>query len=111
VNKVRERGGLPDLPLNLNKEQMRERIRRERRIELAFEGKRLYDIWRWRIADQLFSEPLKGMKITGSGTDLVYEKVNVDGGKVIFDPSKNYLMPIPESVRAQNDKIDQNPNY
>src|SRR5690606_16589389 len=111
INQIRERAGLPELPAGLTREQMRERIRRERRVELAFEGKRLFDLWRWRIADQVFDQPLKAMKVSGSEGNLVYEKVNVDGGKVVFDPAKNYLMPIPEAVRARNDKIDQNPNY
>ena len=111
INKIRKRAGLPDLPAGLTKEQMRERIRRERRVELAFEGKRLFDLWRWRIADQVFSESLTAMKITGTEGNLTYEKVAIDGGKVVFDPGKNYLMPIPEKVRARNDKIDQNPNY
>lgn len=111
INKVRERGGLPELPEGLTKDQMRERIRRERRIELAFEGKRLFDLWRWRIAEQVFSEPLKAMKITEVGGDLVYEKVDVDGGQIIFDPAKNYLMPIPQTVIGKNSKIVQNPNY
>jgi hypothetical protein len=48
INKLRQRGGLPDLPTGLTKDQMRERIRHERRIELAFEGKRFFDICRWR---------------------------------------------------------------
>lgn len=111
INKIRERAGLPDLPEGLTKEQMRERIRRERRIELAFEGKRLFDLWRWRIAEDVFSKPLRAMKITEVDGSLVYEKVNVDGGKVVFDPSKNYLMPIPQTVIGKNDKIVQNPNY
>lgn len=111
INKLRQRGGLPDLPAGLTKEQMRARIRRERRIELAFEGKRLFDLWRWRKAEQAFSQPLRAMKVTMSGGNPVYEKINVDGGKVIFDPSKNYLLPIPEAVIARNDKIQQNPGY
>lgn len=111
INKVRQRGGLPDLPPGLSKDQMRIRIHRERRIELAFEGKRLFDLWRWRKAEEVFIQSLKAMKITDSGNNLVYEKIDIDGGKVIFDPSKNYLMPIPEDVIARNDKIQQNPNY
>lgn len=111
VNKVRERAGLPDLPAGLSREQMRARIRRERRVELAFEGKRLFDIWRWRTAEQIFSKSLRAMKITSVAGRLVYEKVNAGGGKISFDPSKNYLMPIPQTVIAQNSKIVQNPNY
>jgi hypothetical protein len=63
------------------------------------------------VADQVFSNPLRAMKITNSGGTLVYEKVNIDGGNILFDPSKNYLIPIPESVIARNPKIQQNPNY
>ncbi|MGX5820709.1 RagB/SusD family nutrient uptake outer membrane protein [Chitinophaga lutea] len=111
VNLVRKRAGLPDLPAGLDKAAMRARIRRERRVELAFEGKRLFDLWRWRTAETVFSKPLRAMKITLAGGKPVYEKVNAGGGKIAFDPSKNYLMPIPQSVIAQNNKISQNPNY
>ncbi len=51
------------------------------------------------------------MKITLAGGKPAYEKVNAGGGKIVFDASKNYLMPIPQSVIAQNTKIRQNPNY
>lgn len=111
MNKIRKRAGLPDLPTGLTQTQMRERIRRERRVELAFEGKRLFDIWRWRTAEQIFGKPLRAMKITTAGDHLVYEKVDAGGGKISFDPIKNYLMPIPQSVIAQNPKIIQNSNY
>ena len=33
--------------------EMREKLRHERRIELAFEGLRYYDIIRWRIGDKV----------------------------------------------------------
>lgn len=111
MNKVRARAGLPALPTTLTKDQMRMRIRRERRVELAFEGKRLFDIWRWKIAEQVFSQPLHAMKITGTDGNLTYEKINAGGAKIVFDASKNYRMPIPQTVIAQNPKIEQNPNY
>lgn len=111
MNKVRARAGLPALPANLTQAQMRARIRRERRVELAFEGKRLFDLWRWKIAGEVFSKPLRAMKITGTGNQLTYQKINAGGGKITFDVSKNYLMPIPQTVIAQNPKIAQNPNY
>lgn len=111
IKKVRLRAGLPELPANLTKDQMRARIRRERRVELAFEGKRFSDIRRWKTAEAIFAQPLRAMKITLAGGKPVYEKVNAGGGKIAFDASKNYLMPIPQSVIAQNTKIRQNPNY
>ncbi|MGN6510281.1 MAG: RagB/SusD family nutrient uptake outer membrane protein [Chitinophaga sp.] len=107
----RLRAGLPELPDNLDQAQMRARIRRERRVELAFEGKRFSDIRRWKTAEDIFKNPLRAMKITVVNGQPVYEKVDAGGGQITFDPSRNYLMPIPASVIAQNPKIKQNPHY
>lgn len=109
MNEIRSRAGQPDLPVGLNKEDMRTRIRHERRIELAFEGKRFYDIRRWKTAADLFSKPMYGIKITESGGKLQYEKVEVR--KVTFDASKNYLLPIPQYAIDQNPKLEPNPGY
>lgn len=109
INAVRERAGQPDLPQGLSQSDMRTCIRHERRIELAFEGKYFYDIMRWKTADSIFSKPIYGMKITEVNGKLNYEKVQVR--KVIFDPSKNYLQPIGQTVIDQNPKITQNPGY
>lgn len=49
VNLIRNRSGLPNLRIGLSKEEMRERIHHERRIELAFEaGHRYFDCHRWK---------------------------------------------------------------
>lgn len=109
VNLVRKRAGQPDLPTGLSQAAMRDRIRHERRIELAFEGKYFYDIMRWKTAEQIFSQPIYGMKITSQNGKLVYEKVPVR--KVKFDPSKNYRQPIPQYALDQNPKLTQNPGY
>ncbi|OQP38869.1 hypothetical protein A4H97_19365 [Niastella yeongjuensis] len=109
INKVRKRAGQPALPAGLNVDQMRQRIRHERRIEFAFEGKRFYDIMRWRIAEQIFSQPIYGMKVSVSGNQLTYDKVKVRTIK--FDPTKNYLQPIPQAAISQNTKLRQNDNY
>jgi hypothetical protein len=111
INKLRARGGLPNLPTNLSQAQMRDRIRRERRVELAFEGKRLFDLQRWKIAETVFAQPLRAMKITLVNGNPVYTKINAGGGKITFNPAKNYLFPIPATVIAQNPKITQNPGY
>ena len=109
INAIRSRAGQPALPTGLSKDQMRQRIRRERRIELAFEGKYFYDIMRWRTAEEIFSKPIYGMKITSVGGVLNYEKVIVRN--VTFDPNKNYLQPIPQYAIDQNELLIQNPNY
>ena len=46
VNKVRNRAGLPDLAAVLSKAAMKDAILQERRVELALEGKRYYDLKR-----------------------------------------------------------------
>jgi hypothetical protein len=47
VNTIRRRVGMPDLPQGLSKEQLILRIRNERRVELAFEAHRYFDVRRW----------------------------------------------------------------
>ncbi|WP_315814014.1 RagB/SusD family nutrient uptake outer membrane protein [Paraflavitalea speifideaquila] len=54
--------------------QGRERIRHERRIELAFEGQRFWDIRRWRIGGLPASTDAYGMEITKTGTTFKFEK-------------------------------------
>ncbi|WP_344976633.1 RagB/SusD family nutrient uptake outer membrane protein [Compostibacter hankyongensis] len=109
LNEIRGRAGLPSLPEGLDQNAMRERIRRERRVELAFEGKRFYDIRRWKTAADIFSRPIHGMKITEVSGKLRYEKIEVR--KVTFDAPKNYLMPVPQYAIDQNPKLTQNPSY
>ena len=109
INDIRTRVGQPDLPTELGKDEMRTRIRNERRVELAFEGKYFYDMRRWRTSEQVFSKPVYGMKITSLEGALVYEKIPVR--TVIFDPTKGYLMPIPQYAMDTNTKLIQNPGY
>ena len=52
VNKVRERVGMPALPEGLTKDQFEIRYRNERRVELAFEGHRYFDVRRWKILSE-----------------------------------------------------------
>ncbi|WP_242204042.1 RagB/SusD family nutrient uptake outer membrane protein [Aestuariivivens insulae] len=113
VNEVRDRAGIPDLPLGLSQDDMRTAIRRERRVELAFEDKRFWDLLRWKTAEVNINKPLTGVKITEGPTGLVYEYVDATGGDRQFDASKNYLFPIPQSAIEANSELqgDQNPGY
>ncbi|REG90283.1 putative outer membrane starch-binding protein [Algoriphagus antarcticus] len=65
VNLIRERSGMPDLPLGLSQSELRERIRNERDIELAFEDHRMWDIRRWMTAENpgVMSGDFYGLKI------------------------------------------------
>jgi hypothetical protein len=65
VNAIRTRPGtdLPELAEGMTQDQMREAIRRERRVEFAYEHKRLFDLWRWKIAEINMNADLHGMLI------------------------------------------------
>jgi hypothetical protein len=111
VNKVRARVLLPAVPPGTGQSAMRTIIRRERRLEFTFEDKRWYDIRRWDITvngPAVLNTPEYGMKITGSGSNLVYTPVVVFQNR--FSEYMNWL-PIPQSVIAQNPKLTQNPGY
>jgi len=113
VNAVRSRVLLPDLA-GLNQAELRTAIRRERRVEFAFEDKRWYDIRRWDITVKgpaVLNTPTYGMRITGSGTNLVY-----DPTVIVFQNRYSQFMnwlPIPQDVINANPKLQghQNPGY
>ena len=93
---------------NTSKEEMREIIRNERRLELAFEGHRYFDIRRWRIAEEVFAQPLQGMLAIKGASNVVYTRVDVL--KANFTP-RMYLYPIPYSEVNKNVNMVQNPNW
>ncbi|MEO8414810.1 MAG: RagB/SusD family nutrient uptake outer membrane protein [Ginsengibacter sp.] len=112
INKIRERSALPDLPLGLSQSEMLKAIMRERRVELAFEDKRFWDLIRWRIAEVNLNKPLHGISITvGAGGVLQYQFIPARGGDRKFYAGKNYLFPIPQNVMDKNSKLSQNPGY
>ncbi|MGI6242229.1 MAG: RagB/SusD family nutrient uptake outer membrane protein [Prevotella sp.] len=96
------------LKKNMTKEEMRKIIQNERRIELAFEEHRFYDIRRWRIAEEVFSKPIQGMHITVGNGQTIYTRENLMTTK--FDP-KYYLYPIPYDEVIKNVNMKQNPNW
>lgn len=114
INLIRERarGGkaniLPDITATGS--ALLEKIRHERRIELAFEEHRYFDVRRWKIAEQTENEDAVKIQIlrdddTGKKSysfDVVQERK--------FLP-QHYLMPIPRSEILKNSLLEQNPNY
>jgi starch-binding outer membrane protein, SusD/RagB family len=112
VNLIRQRPsvGMPDLPAGLSQSQMRDAIRNERRVELAFEEHRFYDVRRWKIADVTENKPAGGINVTKNGSSFTYAtKVALDGRH--FE-TKHYWLPIPRAeIQASNNKIPQTTGY
>jgi len=100
--------GLYGLKQGMNKEEMRTVIQNERRIEMAFEEQRYWDIRRWRLAEEIFKKPLQGLSIVKDGTTLNFNIINV--ATTNFE-TKRYLYPIPYSEVVKNGKMIQNPNW
>jgi hypothetical protein len=82
-------------------------IRRERRCELAFEGLRIFDIRRWQTAAAVLNGYVHGAQYGDPSVDSGYIRV----ASRIFDPSRDYLWPIPTYELAQDTHLTQNPNY
>lgn len=111
INLLRDRVGAPRMildELSANGMNLRDEIRRERRVELALEGERYFDILRWKQGE-LLSEDIKGIR---KGSLNPEQQVHVadlpldENGNIIvmrgrlFVEPKNYLWPVP-FVQAQ----------
>lgn len=110
VNQIRKRAKIPQLNIRmeLSKEEMRERIRNERRVELAFEEHRFWDVRRWNEGNTYFNRPIHGMRITVNGEEIEYEQFVVE--ERMFETKMNYY-PIPQSELQKNGGLVQNPGW
>lgn len=111
LNQVRQRVGLDPVDLTRyaggdDKARMREAIKAERRVELAFEDHRYWDLLRWEDGAVL-GTTIEGVHAVRTGADT-FDYVVVDVEDRVFDP-KMYRYPIPyEEVGKSNGQIDQN---
>ncbi len=98
-------GGLEELPLSgISQSVLRERIREERFIELAFENQRAWDLRRWGIAHEVLSQPVYKVDVTrNSDGSFNYEKMKLEDR--YFEERMNFY-PIPQ--RDVNNGLVQN---
>lgn len=92
----------------IGQSELRDLIRNERRIELAFEEHRFWDVRRWKIAGTVLNTTLKGLKITNDGGSLSLQEQGVS--TIVFH-DKFYHMPIPYNEMIRNPKLVQNEGY
>ncbi|UKJ07513.1 RagB/SusD family nutrient uptake outer membrane protein [Solitalea lacus] len=114
IDAIRQRAGMPavDRTVYSNQVKLRELIRRERRVELAMEGFRWFDLKRWNQLEKI-GNPVYGVRegvvnpdgsVALTGTNRLVEQR-------IFAP-KNYLLPIPQAaIDISQGVLKQNQNY
>jgi hypothetical protein len=114
LNRVRVRGGLPEIAdtPRRSQEEMRQLIRQERRVELAFETHRFFDVRRWKIAEYTDAGSVYGLNVNG-GNSLAdpefYQRTMVERRR--FIAPRNYLFPIWRTEREKDPALIQNPGY
>lgn len=107
VNKVRNREDvkMPDFPSGMSADEFIQKYRRERMVELAFEGHRFWDVRRWKDGDS--QKNIIEMQITKNGDNYTYKRVT----KSRYWNDKMYLFPIPDSEMRKNPNLTQNPGW
>ncbi|MDR2130925.1 MAG: RagB/SusD family nutrient uptake outer membrane protein [Odoribacteraceae bacterium] len=130
VNAVRARTGVNMPALSgLSREELRERIRNERRVELSFEDHRFFDLRRWRAYDGVtatneLAKPrheqllnMYGVQVTLSGATPTYLFTGPPGTPGndmdlrVFNNPKNYYFPIPDSETKRAPNLGQNTDW
>jgi hypothetical protein len=86
--------------MGLSREEARERLRHERRIEFAMEGLYWADIKRWNIGSEIY--PVEVRDHTGSLIETKFPNGYLDFYQ---------LLPIPDSEISLNENLEQNPGW
>jgi starch-binding outer membrane protein, SusD/RagB family len=102
-------GSTYGIPNGLSQADLRRVIRNERRIEMAFEEQRFWDIRRWKIAENMNAKEIKGMTIVKTGTTFTYTPTTA--ARLYFTGPKHYVYPIPFSEMLSNSAMVQNTGY
>ncbi len=114
---IRDRAGMPLVDRGIyDQASLRDFIRNERRVELAGEGLRYFDIIRWRIAEDVMNKSITSMDLDnwvdlpkdGNGNSLLPVKPVQSR---IFDPAKNYVWPIPQTAIERARNLDQHDEW
>ena len=124
LNEIRARAHMPGVnetfALNnwvLNQTTLRTFIRHERRIELAGEGHRYFDILRWKIGQQVLKGPIYTLDASQGLSDIdntngktnKYPKTKLE--ERYFNSDKFYVWPIPQSILDQARNLQQQPEW
>ena len=110
LQQVRDRASakLPKV-IATDKDSFREVVKRERRVELAFEDHRYWDLLRWKDAMDVLNKPVLGVAVTKTETGWSYEVQEV-ATRTFHE--RNYYLPFLRSeIKNSNNTLEQNPQY
>lgn len=112
IKKLRQRAGFDNTPEAMDlpgsdQAVLREVIRNERRVELALEGLRIFDIRRWKTAETVLTQERHGARFDKSSGS--YDNIKLPAGS--FNLNRDYLWAIPRAERLLNPNLTQNPGY
>ncbi|WP_421918881.1 RagB/SusD family nutrient uptake outer membrane protein [Marinifilum sp.] len=107
INMVRTRAGQPDLSAVTAPDQdtFRERLRNERRVELAFEDHRFWDVRRWMIGNETLGATVKGVDVVKNEDDTFTYTVK-DVENRVFEDKMNFF-PIPYDEMRSTSNLTQ----
>lgn len=108
VNELRARSdvNMPAYPDDISKEDFVRRLKNERRVELAFEGHRFWDVRRWKELDR--TTDIYKVQIKKIGADMIYDKQLYD--QRVFRNCM-YFYPISNAERFKNTNLIQNEGW
>ncbi len=113
INAIRSRVGMPAIASGMTQAEFRKKVRNERRVELAFEEHRFYDVRRWKILSET-DKVITGMSCKLSGNGFAYQRFVVDKNRQAYT-DKYLILPIPgeEAIRLKENTGEsyQNPGW
>lgn len=106
INRIRHRGNLPDLDETKfnDKDKFFEAIIQERAVEFPLEGKRFFDIRRWRIAEKIWDYP-NGRTLRSTKNNFIQDQFTNPTDRTF---PRYYIYNIPEDERIHNPNLTQN---
>src|SRR5690554_1698042 len=108
VNPIRERANMP--PITSSGSELRDKIRHERRIELAFEGHRFFDVRRWKILEEVSSTQIIGMQIRKAANGKKSYNIKEVAPVVYYE--QHLRLPIPRTeIDKSGGALTQNSGY